>query len=140
MRNLMGGAFERPTFTFQSVSLDTLDLEGVTVSLHCRIDNPNSVGLELARLGYALDLEGRRAVAGELAPGLDIPARGSAPLALPVRLRFQDVPGILEILVARDAASYRITGHAGVNTPVGIMDFSFEHQGRAAVPRLISLR
>ncbi len=135
VRDLVAGAFERPTLTFQSVSLEGLDLEGVTVALHYRVDNPNSMGLNLARLGYALDIEGRRAVAGELPAGLHIPARGSAPMAVPVRLRFQELPGIVETLATRDAVAYRISGHAGLDTPVGVVDLPFEHQGRAPVPR-----
>ncbi len=136
VRDLVGRAFERPTLTFQSASLEGLDLEGVTVTLHYRVDNPNAVGLELARLGYALDVEGRRALAGELPAGLRIPARGSTPLAVPVRLRYRELQEVLEILATRDQVGYRVSGHAGIDTPVGILDLPFEHQGSAPMPRL----
>jgi LEA14-like dessication related protein len=135
VRDLVSRSFERPTLTFQSASLEGLDLEGVTVSLHYRVDNPNGVGLQLARLGYALDVEGRRALAGELPAGVQIPARGSAPLVVPVRLRYRDLSEVLEILAARDQVGYRVSGHAGIDTPIGIVDLAFEHQGWAPVPR-----
>jgi LEA14-like dessication related protein len=135
VKDFVGRAFERPTLSFQSVALEGLDLEGVTVSLHYRIDNPNSVGLSLAKLGYALDVEGHRTVAGELPSGVRIPAQGSAPLVVPVRLLYRELPQALAILATRSEVGYRVSGHVGVDTPVGIIDLPFEHQGRAPVPR-----
>lgn len=135
VRDLVGRAFERPTLTFQSASLDGLDFEGVTVALHYRVDNSNSVGLKLARLGYALDVEGRRVVSGELPAGLQIPARGSAPLVIPVRLRFRELPEAISLLVTRDQVAYRVSGHVGVDSPIGVIDLPFEHEGRVPLPK-----
>lgn len=135
VKDLVGRAFERPTLSFQSVSIEGFDLQGVTVSLHYRIDNPNAVGLSLAKLGYALDVEGHRAVAGELPTGVRIPARGIAPLVIPVRIVYLELPQALGAVFTRTEVGYRVSGHAGIDTPIGIIDFPFEHQGRAPVPK-----
>ncbi len=135
VKDLLAQAFERPRLTFESVSAEALDLEGVTLALRYRVDNPNAVGVSLARLGYSLDVEGRRVVAGDLPAGVRIPARGSAPLVVPVRLRYADVPACVETLLSKSSVAYEVKGTAGLDTPVGVVDLPFQHAGTAPVPR-----
>jgi LEA14-like dessication related protein len=135
VRDLAASAFQRPTLTFESASVEGLDLEGVTVVLHFRLGNPNSVGARLSRLGYALDVEDRRVVSGSLPGGLEIPSRGAAPLPVAVRVRFAALPGLVEALGSKDEVAYRISGDAGVDTPIGTLDLPFQHSGRVPVPR-----
>lgn len=136
VRDLAGSAFQRPTLTFESASIEGVDLEGVTVVLHYRLENPNAVGLRLSRVGYALDVEERRVLDGSLPGGLAIPSRGAAPLPVAVRVRLAALPGLLESLAAKEEAAYRISGDAGVDTPLGTLDVPFQHSGRIPVPRL----
>jgi LEA14-like dessication related protein len=80
-------------------------------------------------------VEGRQVVEGTLPVGLQIPARGATALTIPVRLRWRDVPGLVETLLTRAEVGYRISGTAGVGSPLGTVDLPFDHQGRVAVPR-----
>lgn len=135
LRDLAAGAFERPRLTFEAAAVEGLDLDGVTVSLRYRVDNPNGVGLSLAKLGYALEVEGRQVFSGSLPGGLKIPARGAAPLVIPVRLGYAGVSSLVETLLTRDSVAYRISGSVGLDTPVGLVDLPYEHKGTAPVPR-----
>jgi LEA14-like dessication related protein len=132
-------AVEEPRLTFRSASIDALDLEGVTVGFEWAVENPNGFGLDLASLGYRLDLEGRQAVAGDLPGGLKLPARGTAPLRVPVRVRFADVPGFARLASGKDEVGYRLSGTVGVRTPVGVLALPVAHEGRLPVPRLPEL-
>jgi len=136
VRDLAASAFQRPTLAFQSASIEGLDLEGVTVVLHYRLENPNAVGARLSRLGYALDVEDRRVVSGSLPGGLEIPSRGAAPLPVAVRVRFAAVPGLLGALASKEEVAYRISGDAAVETPLGAVEIPFQHSGRVPVPRM----
>ncbi len=136
VRDLAASAFQRPTLTFESASIEGLDLEGVTVVLHYRLENPNGVGLRLSRLGYALDVEDRRIVSGSLPGGLDIPSRGKVPLPVAVRVHFAELPGLAGAMASKEEVAYRITGDAGVDTPIGTLDLPFQHSGSVPVPRL----
>jgi len=135
LRDLAAGTFERPRLTFETVSAEGLDLDGVTLALHYRIDNSNSVGISLAKLGYALEVEGRPVFSGALPGGLKIPARGAAPLVIPVRLQFGAVAGFVGALLTKETVAYRISGSVGVDTPIGLVELPYEHQGTAPVPR-----
>jgi len=135
LRDLAGGAFERPRLTFEAASAEGLDLDGVTLSLRYRIENPNGMGLSVAKLGYALEVEGRQVFSGSLPGGLRIPARGAAPLVIPVRLGFAGLGALVEALVSKDEVAYRISGSVGLDTPVGLVELPYEHRGTAPVPR-----
>jgi len=132
---LAASAVERPKLVYRSVELEALDLEGATLGFTFDLDNPNPFGLDLARIGYAVEAEGVRVAAGEVPGGLSIKARGKTPLTFPVRVRFQDVPGIAKVLAEHDRIPYRLSGDVGVRTPVGTLDLSFSHQDSVPAPR-----
>ena len=133
-------SLERPRLTYESWSAEQLDLEGVTIDLHYRIDNPNGFGLNLTRLGYRLEVEGKPLVEGLLPSGVQMQARGATPLSIPVRLRWRALPDFLGLLATRSDLGYRVSGLVGVGTPLGSVDLPFEHADRVPVPRLPSFR
>jgi LEA14-like dessication related protein len=133
---MISGAFERPRLQLETVGVEAVDLEGVTAVAHYRVENPNGFGLTVARLSYQLDVEGQRVVAGSLPGGLRLPARGAAPLVIPVRVRYADVPGFLEHVSQRDRIAYRVAGSVGFDTAVGAVDVPWSHSGEAPLPKL----
>lgn len=137
LKDLAQAAFREPKLTFRSASLETIDLEGATVAFRFELENPNSVGVELARLGWAVEAEGTRLATGDLPGGLSVPAQGTAPLTFPVRVRFRDVPGIVSLLASgKDEVAYRLSGTLGVRTPLGILDLPFSRSDRLRLPRI----
>jgi LEA14-like dessication related protein len=133
---LAARAVEPPRLSLRSVDLRSADLEGATLGFHFDLENRNGFGLEVARVEYTLDVEGKRVLAGDAPGGLDLPARGTAPLTLTARVRFGDVPGVVELLGKQDAVRYRLAGTVGVRTPVGVLDLPISHEARLPLPRL----
>jgi LEA14-like dessication related protein len=137
LQDLARGALERPRLTFRSASLQALDLEGATVGFTFDLENPNGFGVDLARIGWAVDVEGTRIAAGDLPGGLAVRAKATAPVTFPVRVRFQDVPGIVSLLRGgRDELGYRLSGSLGVRTPVGVVDLALSHTDTLRLPDL----
>jgi LEA14-like dessication related protein len=133
-RSLLETGFQRPALVYESWSAEQLDLDGVTLALHYRLENPNGFGLDLRRLGYRLEVEGHQVVQGDLPAGLQIRPRGTTPLPIPVRLRWRDVPGFAELLLTRVDVAYRLSGDVGVGSPLGIVDLPFAHSARVPLP------
>jgi LEA14-like dessication related protein len=126
-----------PTLTFRSASVQALDLEGATLAFTWDLENPNPFGVDLARIGWAVAVEGTRIAAGDLPGGLQIVANGTGPVTFPVRVRFQDVPGIVSLLGSgKDALRYKLDGTLGVRTPLGILDLPLSHEDRMRLPSL----
>jgi LEA14-like dessication related protein len=132
---VIGASFERPRLSFLGWEPREADLEGVTLDLRWRIDNPNAVGLRLQSLDYRLDVEGHQAIAGSAGGGIHVPSRGSAPVDLPVRVRYADVPPLVDSLFGREILGWRISGEAALDTPVGPIRIPFSREGQVPAPR-----
>jgi LEA14-like dessication related protein len=135
MGRLVGEAVDPPRLAVESWEPEEADLEGVTLKLRLRIENPNALGLRLASLEYRLEVEGRQAVTGAAGGGLRIPARGVAHVDLPLRVRYADVPGLVRALLERETLGWRIGCRAGIETPFGVLDVPLSHEGKVPAPR-----
>lgn len=133
---VISGAFERPRLQLETVGVEAIDLEGATAVARYRVENPNGFSLTVARLSYQLDVEGQQVVAGSLPGGLRLPARGAAPLVIPVRVRYADVPAFLERVTQRDHVAYRVAGSVGFDTALGAVDIPWSHTGEVPLPKL----
>jgi LEA14-like dessication related protein len=137
VQQLARSAVKEPKLTFRSASLQALDMEGATVAFTWDLENPNGFGVDLARVGWNVDVEGTRIASGDLPGGLKIKANGTAPVTFPVRVRFQDVPGIVSLLGSgKDVIRYRLGGTLGVRTPIGILDLPLSHEDRLRLPSM----
>jgi LEA14-like dessication related protein len=137
LKDIARSTIQEPKISFRSASVQSLDFDGATVALLFDLSNPNSFGLELARAGWAVEVDGTRIAAGDMPGGLAIPASGTAPVTLPVHVRFRDVPGIASLLTSgKDEVPYQVSGTIGVKTPLGVLDLPVSHSDRLHLPRL----
>jgi LEA14-like dessication related protein len=137
LKDLARSTLQEPKLSFRSANVQALDLDGATVALLFDLSNPNAFGLDLARAGWAVDMDGTRIASGDMPGGLAIPANGTAPITLPVHVRFRDVPGIAALLSSgKDAVPYTVSGALGVRTPLGILDVPLSHSDTLRLPRL----
>lgn len=137
VQDIARGTVQEPRLAFRSASLAALDLEGATIAFTWEIENPNAVGVDLARAAWRVEVEGTRVAAGDLPRGLSVPARGRAPLEFPVRVRFRDVPGLVGLIGSgRQDLGYRLSGSVGIRTPVGVVDLPMSHSDRVRLPGL----
>jgi LEA14-like dessication related protein len=133
LKNL--GSFQRPRLVFVSWMAQDIDFEGATIVLTYRVENTNSIGVSVAGARYQLEVEARRILSGSLPGGLEIPARGSAPLVVTVRFLWTSLPTLFGLITTRDSLKCRVSGSVDVNTPIGRIEIPFEHTDRVSVPR-----
>src|SRR5512138_1189472 len=88
LQDLARAAFKDPKLTFRSATIQSLDLEGATVGFLFDLENPNGFGVDVARIGWQLEVEGNRVAGGDLPGGLGVKANATSPVTFPVRLRF----------------------------------------------------
>jgi LEA14-like dessication related protein len=135
LSELAASAVQKPKLTFRSASVQSLDLEGATLAFTWDLENPNGFGVDLAHVAWVADVEGKRIATGDLPGGLQIKANAVAPVTFPVRVRFQDVPGIVSLLgSAKDSVQYKLAGTLGVRTPIGVLDLPLSHEGHVKLP------
>ncbi|MEW5737524.1 MAG: LEA type 2 family protein [Myxococcota bacterium] len=129
-------AFQQPSFNFKSVALTDVSLGGLTLDTVWQLDNPNSVGLSLATVDYALFIDSKQVLAGAPAQGLQIPAKGSTDLHFPAGIKFLDLVGVVETFLTKDQASWRAEGSIGLQTPVGVIKLPLAKEGQFEVPKV----
>lgn len=140
VQRLAAAAITPPRLHFERATLAALDLEGTTVVLAFTVENPNDLSLRVASATWRLDVEEARVSEGELPGGATLPARGTAPFAVSVRLRWAEVSRLAERARRQPEVAYRIGGVIGVETPVGTLELPYHHEGRLPVPKLPELR
>lgn len=128
--------FERPKLTFKDARLPSIDFEGAELDLVFLVDNPNSMGIDLARATYALAVEGKQVVAGAPRNGLQIPAHGSTEVTFPAKLHWAEIVPALEALFAQNQVHYKASGSIGLNSPIGVVELPLEHEGTFAAPKM----
>jgi len=129
-------AVDPPLLRIESCLPQNVDANGVTIALLGRIDNPNPIDLDLARFRYAVEVEGQRVAAGQVAHHAAIPAGGSLPVAIPARLPWGNVPGFLTMFLVRESLAVRVAGAADVRVPGGAIELPYAATGSVVLPRL----
>jgi len=126
---------DKPTASFESLSLDDLNLESLTLGLKLRVDNPYGVSLPVERLGYRLQSGASPFLTGETSPGVSIPARGSESISLPLTVNYTQ---LLELVAGiRPGSVVPYTAHLdlGVDAPgLGPLSLPLEKKGELPVP------
>jgi LEA14-like dessication related protein len=136
IRSIFARGFEPPGVSFQSASLSEISLEGATLNLLLKVDNPNGDALSLAETDYRLLVEGKPIATGKPPNGILIPGRGSADVVLPAAIRFSELASSVEAVLKRKAVAWSAEGHIGVETPVGIVALPFATQGNLTLPKI----
>jgi LEA14-like dessication related protein len=134
------GAFIRPELKFKSATVDGLSLSGAALTTNWELVNQNDIGIDLASIDYALEIEGQPLTSGKPANGLKIPARGSAPLSFPAQVQFSALASTLLTFLSKDVAHYTVKGTVGVNTPVGVLSLPLSYSGQFDVPKIPDLQ
>lgn len=136
VRSAVSSAFERPTISFREARLPHMDFEGAQLDLVFLVTNPNSMGLDLTKANYALQVEGKQVVAGVPQNGLVIPGHGTTEVTFPARVHWAEIAPALEALFARDLVHYKASGQLGIDSPVGPITLPVEHEGTFAAPKM----
>lgn len=127
--------FVPPAVSFQELRVDKLDFEGAELVLLYSVKNANAEPLQLSRVFFLFQANGRAADAGQPADGLAIPP-GNSQLAFPVKLVWQQVVPIWPALAPEERMHYLATGSAVIETPLGPQRFDLAHEETMPMPAL----
>ncbi len=136
LQQFLKTAFQQPAFSFRNMALNDISLGGLTLDTVWDLSNPNSMGLSLASVDYALFIDEKQVVAGAPPQGLTIPARGATELHFPASFKFTDLVAVLETFLNKDTAQWRAEGGLGVQTPVGVLRLPIAKSGDFEVPKV----
>ena len=130
-----------PLIALEAAKVEGLGFAGANLSFRALVQNPNPTPISVARVDYALDVEGARAAQGALADALAIPpagpegGMGEGEVVLPVQVRLATIPGVARILAAGGDAAYVLGGVVTFHTIAGDVRVPLSQSGRLVVPK-----
>jgi LEA14-like dessication related protein len=128
-------AFERPSLSFKEARMPHIDFQGAELDLVFLVTNPNSMGLDLTRASYNLEVEGHKVASGTPQNGLKIPGGGTAEVTFPAKVQWNEIAPALEALFAMDQVRYKASGELGI----GSVTLPLQHEGTFAAPKMPKL-
>ena len=123
---------QEPQVRFKNVVPTDFSLAGATFRFSFDVQNPNPLGLNLSQVTYALALNQHPLASGELNRGIALPARGSAPLEIPLSLDFKDLLAAAADVGSSPRLPYQLAG----KVYVGPLAIPYDVKGDLELPRL----
>jgi LEA14-like dessication related protein len=128
--------FHTPSLSFDHLTLQDVNLTGVTVNLFFKLENDNPIGLNIASLSYNFAVEGHSLISGHPPNGLKINPNGASMLEFPATVGFQGLSASIYTFLNKSQANYTASGSIGFNTPIGLVNIPLSHSGTFDVPKL----
>jgi LEA14-like dessication related protein len=82
---------QKPTASLKSADVGDVTVQGFTANFSIDVANPNSFAVPLRNTDYTLSLGGAKVADGAIKPDASLPAGGTLPMTIPVRLTFEDL-------------------------------------------------
>ena len=122
----------QPEVRFQDLRIVSASLLQSEVAFEFQVNNPNPVGLPVRGLRYQLDIDGQKFLSGTAHEGLEVPARGSGVLRLPVTLEHARIVPGLGALAKQKQIAWALHGEIDF----GLVRVPVRATGQFRLPRL----
>ncbi len=122
--------FKEPKVSFDKAEISDISFQDITLDFSFNVDNPNSVGVEMAGYAYDLEIEGNSLIKGETKEPLRIEPDDRSVIKLPVTLTYKDLYSMYGDIKGKDQIAYKIKNVFTFDLPVfGKASFPVEHEG-----------
>jgi LEA14-like dessication related protein len=123
---------KEPQVSIQSVQLREASLSEAQLDFLLNIDNPNPLGIAMQGLSYNLKLDSKQLFDGRSGERVQVPANGSATVALPFVVDYEELLGGLGALRNTRSVAYELSGEVDL----GLLSLPYRKQGKITLPRL----
>ena len=134
-------SFEKPTIAIKSLSLgEGSNLEKINFKLTLDVENKNDVAIKTSSIDYALDLAKTQLVTDNLENGVEILAKKTTSIDLPISIKTQDLLKVgPSILLNLNNLDYKVAATINFETPVGKLPIKLEKEDKINLGSLLSL-
>ncbi len=126
---------QTPKVSLADLAVTDISSQKLSLAAKLAIDNPNPIGLSLAGMDYALELNGEPFFSGESNEGMNIAASGKSHIKVPIALKYEQLNKVYNSLKGQDEFPYRLSGQVKLNTPIGSLPIPYDLKGKLPVVR-----
>jgi LEA14-like dessication related protein len=123
-----------PKLVFVNHSVASLDMKGAALAFDCALENPLDAPVTLASLRWQVEVEGQPVDEGE-APGLEAPAKASAPFQVAAKVRFSSLAKFALQASRKGEVKFKLTAAGEVATPRGPLPVKLVQEGTFKGPQ-----
>jgi len=109
---------QKPTVEITNAKISNLSFNDLDLLFDIQINNPNSVGINLAGFDYELLINKNSFISGNQPDKLEIAAKNQNTIQLPVKLKFVDIYNTFADLKKNNDSKYQIKCGLNFNLPV----------------------
>jgi LEA14-like dessication related protein len=115
-----------PQVEVTRVDVANVSAKDMTLNLKLKVDNPNSIPLNLDKVTYALKFAGNAVTEGTVDQKVIVPANGVGEVVIPLKFQYQMLDSLLGALLNKSATkNYELNGSA----QLGILSIPFSKKG-----------
>jgi len=123
--------FEQPKVSIKSFGVTDASLDRIKFNLALNVDNPNAVGLKTSDIDYNLNINNSEIIKGILNNGIDIAAKNTSSLDVPIEINFQKLLTVApSILTNFNNLDYKVFGAVKFDTPIGKVPINWNQEGK----------
>lgn len=111
-------SIKKPTAQIVDTKITSLSFTQADLEFNVKINNPNTVDINLAGLDYQFKLDDNQFLAGNKNDALKIAANGSNNITIPLSLKYEDIYKIVTALSGKGVSKYSFEGGVSFNLPV----------------------
>ncbi len=109
---------QEPNASVKNVKISSLSLQKVDLLFDVDVENPNSMGIQLAGMDYDLLLDGTSFLKGQKDDRLEISANGHSNVQIPLSLTYDEIRKAVKAFADKDTIPYQLDLKIGVELPV----------------------
>ncbi len=126
---------QKPTVTFEGISLKDMSLFEGTLLFNFKVTNPNPIGTKIRNIAYDLKINDKEFLEGTFEKGIKIAANGSNTVGLPITIEYLNLFQSVTEFIQSDRVAYDLSGIIGV----GPFDIPYQTEGELDIPKLPEL-
>ncbi|MFQ5583876.1 MAG: LEA type 2 family protein, partial [Calditrichia bacterium] len=116
VKNLM--KIENPRLSVSDVKITGLSFENIDLLFDIKIDNPNSIGVNLSAFEYDFLINENSFLKGREEKKFEISANGESIVQLPIGLGYSDIYDAYKTLTNEDSSTYQLNGSFSFSLPL----------------------
>ncbi len=103
---------KEPKIAFSNIGIQDIGVNGATVMVGVRVENPNAFALTLDALIYDLEIGGKALSSGKIPDALSVAGGATKIIEIPVPVKFQDLFSSVFDFMQKTSSNYRVKGEA----------------------------
>lgn len=118
MNLLQMSSIKNPNVAVTGTRISGLSFNQANLIVDIKVDNPNTVGIDMAGLNFDLKINGSSLLSGRKNDPLQIIANGSNTIQLPLTLKYEDLYKIVTSIAGMEKTEFLFEGNLDFELPV----------------------